>query len=45
MTIIEYNDIDSKGLDQSIVDKLVSKREKLIVDEKKILFFSFPTID
>ena len=46
MNIIEYNDIDSKGLDQSIVDKLVSKREKLIVDEKKFYFsLSLPLID
>jgi len=46
MNIIEYNNIDSKGLDQSIVDKLVSKREKLIVDEKKFYFsLSLPLID
>lgn len=46
MNIIEYNDIDSKGLDQSIIDKLVSKREKLIVDEKKFYFsLSLPLID
>ena len=46
MNIIEYNDIDNKGLDQSIVDKLVSKREKLIVDEKKFYFsLSLPLID
>jgi hypothetical protein len=46
MNIIEYNNIDSKGLDQSIVDKLVSKREKLIVDEKKFYFYlSLPLID
>lgn len=46
MNIIEYNNIDNKGLDQSIVDKLVSKREKLIVDEKKFYFsLSLPLID
>ena len=46
MNIIEYNNIDSKGLDQSIIDKLVSKREKLIVDEKKFYFsLSLPLID
>ena len=46
MNIIEYNNIDSKGLDQSIVDKLVSKRDKLIVDEKKFYFsLSLPLID
>tara|TARA_B110000483_G_scaffold208542_1_gene254211 strand:+ start:903 stop:1799 length:897 start_codon:yes stop_codon:yes gene_type:complete len=46
MNIIEYNDIDNKGLDQSIIDKLVSKREKLIVDEKKFYFsLSLPLID
>ena len=46
MNIIQYNDIDNKGLDQSIVDKLVSKREKLIVDEKKFYFsLSLPLID
>ena len=46
MNIIEYNNIDSKGLDQSIVDKLVSKREKLIVDGKKFYFsLSLPLID
>jgi uncharacterized membrane protein len=46
MNIIEYNNIDSKGLDQSIVDKLVSKREKLIVDGKKFYFsISLPLID
>ena len=41
-----YNDIDNKGLEQNIIDKLVSKREKLIVDEKKFYFsLSLPLID
>jgi len=46
MNIIEYDNIDSKGLNKSIVDKLVSKREKVIVDGKKFYFsLSLPLID
>lgn len=46
MNIIEYKTIDSKGLDQGIIDKLLSKRDKLIVDEKKFYFsLSLPLID
>jgi hypothetical protein len=46
MNIIEYNNIANEGLDQSIVDKLVSKQEKLIVNEKKFYFsLSLPLID
>lgn len=46
MNIIEYNSIDSKGLNKSIVDKLVSKRDKVIVDGKKFYFsLSLPLID
>ena len=46
MNIIEYNNIDSKGLDKSIIDKLVSKQDKVIVDGKKFYFsLSLPLID
>jgi len=46
MNIIEYKTIDSKGLDQGIVDKLLSKQDKLIVDGKKFYFsLSLPLID
>ena len=38
MNIITYNNIDKYNLDQNKINKLLTKKEKLIVGDKKFYF-------
>lgn len=46
MNIITYNNIDKYNLDQNKINKLLTKKEKLIVDDKKFYFsLNIPILD
>ena len=46
MNIITYNNINKYNLDQNKINKLLTKKEKLIVDDKKFYFsINIPILD
>jgi len=46
MNIITYNNIDKYNLDQNKINKILTKKEKLIVNDKKFYFsLSIPILD
>ena len=46
MNIISYNIIDKYNLDKIKINKLLTKKEKLIIDDKKIYFLlNIPLLD